>query len=241
MAAMQVIPRECGAWVAMAVFGFLVVSPLADAEDVTTLSGVTYPQVRLIRVEPDGVTWAYATGVCKVDFSDLPAALRQRYHYDARQAAAYKAAQTRVREHDAEQQQESERTAAAWRAKRQQQISALVGSDVPPNTLIYRRSATDLAAERAVEDQMEAKRKAQETLTRDDNTFWDRRLWAIPCLVAGGGYHPGDAFDPRVDHNAEEFHVSLHSVGDDFFKPIYMTKSYNQDLDRAAAFARNRP
>ena len=76
-------------------------------------------------------------------------------------------------------------------------------------------------------------------LTKDDGTFWDRRLWAIPCLIVGNGYSPGIAFDPRTDMNSHEYQGSLH--GPNISQPDYMTKSYYQDVDRAAAFARGHP
>ena len=240
-ATMQTTHRQGARWLAAGLLAWLAAAPLGRAEDLTTLAGVTYRQVRVVRVEPDGIVWEHSTGVCKVDFTDLSEVLRRKYHYDAKQAAAYQAAQARAREQAAARQQQDQQAAAAWRAKRSQQATATFQPDAPPGTLVYRRRATDAAAERSVGEQIEAKKSARELLTKDDGTLWDRRLWAIPCLIAGGGYQPGTAFDPRVDHNAQEFQRSLHSTGDDFFNPIYMTKSYNQDVDRAEAFARGRP
>ena len=65
----------------------LVLAVPARADDITTLYGTTYREVRLVRVEPDGVTWTHATGLCKVPFADLPEAVRRTYHYDAKPAA----------------------------------------------------------------------------------------------------------------------------------------------------------
>ena len=240
-ATMRTTHRQGGGWLAAGLLAWLAVAPLGCAEDLTTLAGVTYRQVQVVRVEPDGIIWEHAAGVCKVDFTDLPETLRRKYHYDAKQAAAYQAAQAQVRQQAAARQQQDQQAAAAWRAKRLQQTAGTFQPDAPPGTLVYRRRATAAAAERSVGEQIEAKKSAQELLTKDEGTLWDRRLWAIPCLIAGGGYQPGTAFDPHVDHNAQEFQKSLHSTGDDFFNPIYLTRSYNQDVDRAAAFARGRP
>ena len=58
------------------------------------------------------------------------------------------------------------------------------------------------------------------------------------------------AFDPKTDFSSHEFQGSLHhsavsdvkdAANDAFYQPIYMTKSYNDDMDRAAAFARGHP
>ena len=58
-------------------------------------------------------------------------------------------------------------------------------------------------------------------------------------------YVPGVPSKPvpqRVDvPNAMECKANSRSSGDDFFNPIYMTKSYNEDTDRASAFARGVP
>ena len=240
-ATMRIAHRQRGGCLTAGLLVWLAVAPPVGAEDVTTLAGVTYRQVRVVHVEPDGIIWEHVNGVCKVDFTDLPEVLRQRYHYDAKQAAAYQAAQARVRQQTAKRQQQDQQIAAAWQAAHLQQTTAAFQGDAQPGTFVYHRHAIDTAAERLIGEQIEAKKSAQELLTRDDGTFWDRRLWAVPCLIAGGGYHPGVAFGSHVDLNAQEFQASLHSTGDDFFNPIYMTKSYNQDVDRAAAFARDQP
>ncbi|MBE7219862.1 MAG: hypothetical protein INR64_15435, partial [Caulobacteraceae bacterium] len=78
--------------------GLLVLAALsARGEDLVTLSGATYRDVRPVRVEPDGVTWWYAGGAVKVDFDDSPETVRRAYHYDPAKAAAYRQTQTEAR------------------------------------------------------------------------------------------------------------------------------------------------
>ena len=224
----------------------LTTASLVRAEDVTTLSGTTYRQVRLVRVEPDGVVWEHATGICKVDFTDLPETLQKTYHYDATKAVAYQAAQTEARQQAAVQLRRDQQDAAVRRAKLLQEAA---GTEAAPGVLTYRRRAADLHAEGVVGDQIAAKKHEQELLTKDDGTVWDRRLWAIPRLITGGS-SDGTAFDPRTDLNAHEYQANLHhapggfapdAAHDNFFQPDYQTKAYYKDVDRAAAFARGQP
>ena len=219
----------------------------ARAEDVTTLSGATFHDVRLARVEPDGVTWEHSTGVVKVDFSDLPETVRRTYHYDAGKAAAFQAAQAQAQQQFAAQMQQAQREAEAHRVQQfqgQQPTAGKLGD------FVYRRKAVEAAAVGSVGEVIAAKKAAEDFRTKDDGTMWDRRLWAVPKYIFGGNAFDGVVFDPKTDFNSHEFQSSLHhgvvggakdSAGDAFFQPVYMTKSYNDELDRAAAFARGKP
>ncbi len=80
--------------------------------------------------------------------------------------------------------------------------------------------------------------------------MWDRRLWAVPVFLLGGSAFNGVAFDPKTDFNSHEYTMGAHhapgafapdSTHDSFFEPIYQTKSYYDDVDRAEAFARGKP
>jgi hypothetical protein len=230
-----------GALLAGALLVWPTMTPPACADDVTTLSGITYREVRMVRVDPDGVTWEHSTGICKVDFTDLPEAIRKSYHYDAEQAAAFQAARNEAAQKVVQQAREDQRKIAAWRAKHFQQQAEVARAGAEPGQFIYRRGVADVAAEQSIDEQIESKKSAEELLTKDDGTFWDRRTWAVPCLLIGGGYDSGVAFDPHVDLSAEEFKADLHSQGEAFFKPDYMTKAYYKDLERAEAFASGRP
>ena len=242
---MRTLFRRCSlpTW---ALLAWLVVTPFACAGNLTTLSGTTYHQIRVVRIEPDGIIWTHATGICKVDFTDLPEAVRKMYHYDARQAAAFQAAQALVRQQADLQAQRNQQEASAWRTRQLQTQAAAIEADASSGRFLYHRRA----AEQAVGEQIAAKKAEHDLLTRDDGTLWDRRLWAVPSLFTGV-YSLGVAFDPRTDLNAHEFQAGLHhapgeefapdSAHDDFFKPDYLTKAYDQDVERAKAFARGHP
>ena len=59
------------------------------APDLTTVSGKTYKQARVFRVEPDGINYAFAGGIVKIAFEDLPATVQNQYGYDPAKAKAF--------------------------------------------------------------------------------------------------------------------------------------------------------
>ena len=71
----------------------------------------------------------------------------------------------------------------------------------------------------------------------------------MPCAIFGQNNVDTSAH-PVVDPANHEFQGSVHHAPggfavdcnhDNFFRPDYLTKAYNQDVERAEAFARNRP
>ncbi len=224
------------------------------ADDLVTLSGATYHHVIPERVEPDGVTWRHDSGIVKVDFADSPESVRAAYHYDAARAAAYRDRQAPARREADEQAQKLVR---AHEARQQERVRLTLQNtpDTAPSldggtfTLSRRLDLQATAATAALDEQAQAQKAAHDLLTKDNGTIWDRRLWAIPALISGG-YSPGVAFEPGANLNAQEFRASeKHRPGgypptpmlDAFYTPNYMTRSYYEDIDRAAAFARGVP
>lgn len=225
-----------GAFKVGIVLGCLLAGPFAWADDVTTLSGRTLQGVRVARVEPDGVTWEHATGISKVDFTDLPVALRQQFHYDAARATAYQAAQTQAREQAAAQVREDQRKLTEGRTRhfQQQQASKVSddeSADAGSGTFVYRRERSRERAEEAVGEQIAARKLAYAKLTEYDGTLYDRRLWAIPQLLVGI-HSDGHDFDPP-DTDSEVYKRGLRRSPE--------TRRYYEDVDRAEAFAKGRP
>jgi len=62
---------------------------------ITTLSGVTYSNAVISRVEPDGITLVTEKGVSKVLFSDLSPSLRVEFNYDPQKTRQYEAEKAR--------------------------------------------------------------------------------------------------------------------------------------------------
>ena len=240
---------------ALVLAGLLVGTGFAFAEDLVTLSGTTYRHVSPVRVEPDGVTWRHDTGMVKVDFADCPEPIRLTYHYDAARAAAYRDAQDAARRQTDEAAQKLVRTHEERQRERVQitlQNTSEASSPTGGGTIfaLRRRLDADSTAAAAVIDAQARDRKAaHDLLTKDDGTVWDRRLWAIPCMLLGG-YNPGNAFEPGANLNPHEFKASLHhrpgafaptAMQDSFNTPMYMSRSYYEDVERSEAFARGVP
>lgn len=246
---MQTSVWQHGRFAVGALLVSLALVPAAHAEDVTTLSGTTYHQVHVVRVDPDGIIWRHATGECKVDFTDLPEAVRKTYHFNLKQAAAYQSAQAQARQQAAARAQQDQQEATAWQAKRSssRSVAGTAGTEAPAGTFIYRRGPS--AASRSVEEALDTKATEQKFLTKDDGTLWDRRLWAIPTAILGRSVID-TAAQPIIDPSIYEYRANLHhpaggypadSLHDNFYQGDYMTKAYYQDVERAEAFARGRP
>ena len=72
----------------------LCFASVAFAEDFKAISGKEYKNVKVSRVEPDGIVVISKSGISKVYFTELPKDIQDRFHYDAASADAYSAEQT---------------------------------------------------------------------------------------------------------------------------------------------------
>ena len=86
---------------------------LLRAEDWTTINGKVYPQIKVIKIEPDAVTILYRDGGALIPLIMLPEELQKKFHYDASIAKAAA---------DARQQADFE-NARALRAEYQQMMA----------------------------------------------------------------------------------------------------------------------
>jgi len=79
----------------MKILAFLILcfASVALAEDFKAIDGKEYNNVRVSRVEPDGIVLISKSGISKVYFLELPKEVQKRFHYDAANAAAYSAEQ----------------------------------------------------------------------------------------------------------------------------------------------------
>ena len=75
-------------------FLILCSASVALAEDFKAIDGKEYKNVKVSRVEPDGIVLISKSGIAKVYFTELPTEVQERFHYDAEQAAVYSAEQT---------------------------------------------------------------------------------------------------------------------------------------------------
>ena len=239
---------------ALLLAGLCTAAPVR-ADDLVTLSGTTYRHVVPLHVEPDGVTWRHEGGVVKVDFADCPEPIRRTYQYNTVVAAAYRDAQAAARQQaDAAAQKLVQAHEEHLRERTQLTLQNTADTSSASDggtsfTLRRRLDPGTSAAVAAIDEQAQAKKAARDLRTKDDGTLWDRRLWAIPCLITGG-YNPGIAFEQGANLNPHEFRASLHHkpgafaptcLQDSFYTPNYLTRGYYEGADRAAAFARGVP
>jgi len=75
-------------------FVILCSASIALAEDFKAIDGKEYKNVKVSRVEPDGIVLISKSGISKVYFTELPKEVQDRFHYDVAQAGAYSAEQT---------------------------------------------------------------------------------------------------------------------------------------------------
>jgi hypothetical protein len=66
---------------------------IAPADDFKTIDGKEYKNVKVSRVEPDGIVLKSKSGISKVYFTELPKEVQERFHYDAAKSNAYSAEQ----------------------------------------------------------------------------------------------------------------------------------------------------
>jgi hypothetical protein len=64
---------------------------VALADDFKAIDGKEYKNVKVSRIEPDGIVLISKSGISKVYFTELPKDVQDRFHYDSAQAAAYSA------------------------------------------------------------------------------------------------------------------------------------------------------
>src|SRR5947199_8836118 len=79
----------------MKIVTFLILwfASVAFGDDFKAINGKEYKNVKVSRVEPDGIVLVSKSGISKVYFTELPKEVQERFQYDATQAANYTAEQ----------------------------------------------------------------------------------------------------------------------------------------------------
>jgi hypothetical protein len=103
------------------------------AEDWTTLDGINYRDVKVIRVEDDAITIIYKDGGALVPIAKLPVALQQRYSYDPVKAKAAADARAKAESESAKQLQlEIQMTEKLKREQQVKDAEAKGQTNAPP-------------------------------------------------------------------------------------------------------------
>src|SRR5438309_4779903 len=90
---------------------------IAIADDFKAIDGKEYKNVKVKRVEPDGIVLSSKSGISKVYFTELPKEVQERFNYDAAKGAAYSAEQVAHSDAFSKQRQESEQQRLEERKK----------------------------------------------------------------------------------------------------------------------------
>ncbi|MEN3944086.1 hypothetical protein WJU23_22480 [Prosthecobacter sp. SYSU 5D2] len=98
---------------------------------ISTLTGKTYTQCKIVKVHPDGVSFTHANGAAKVLFTDLSQEWRNRLGYDPEEAASYQYEQELRRKELAaiRREQDEQRTEALLMAQ-QIELARLRGEEI---------------------------------------------------------------------------------------------------------------
>lgn len=106
---------------------FLVAAAVAQAEDIKTVTGEEYKNVKISRAEPDGLVIIASYGIIKIPFTELSPELQQKYHYDAKTADTY-----RKQVDDAKALREQSIAAAQQKRAQELAAAAAVATAGPP-------------------------------------------------------------------------------------------------------------
>lgn len=112
---------------------FLAAAPLhaETVAKISTLTGRTYRDCKIVNVHPDGVSFTHANGAAKVLFMDLSPEWRTRLGYDPVKAAAYQQEQEQRRQELAaiREEHDRQRTEALLMAQ-QIELARLRGEEI---------------------------------------------------------------------------------------------------------------
>ena len=79
------------------IFTLSLIPSLTFADDITNLLGTVYTNVKITRVEPDGITVMHSGGIAKLFFQELSPEMQTKYGYDPSKATRYQASVQQAR------------------------------------------------------------------------------------------------------------------------------------------------
>ena len=187
------------------------------------------------------MTWRHATGVAKVDFTDLPESVRRAYHYDAATAAAYRVAREQAQAAAAEQNRGVLQAEEARRKAHFQEAVAAGFSD-SGETFSLRRGTlpqTDLAG-RILGEQIDALKDKEASILTKPGGVVNQLLWkAFPALRGGTGAADIAVQNYRASSQHPIHEGTTHAWDDGAYQPNYSNRDYYKEADRSAALLRN--
>jgi hypothetical protein len=122
----------------------------AFADTITTISGTTYSDASVTKTTPAAISITHSTGMAKIPFKDLPAAMQKKYGYDPAKAAEYE-------EQEAQRQAEQKQRAETQRLQAEQENAARQQASVAKGQAELAQGQARQQA--AVQAEQEAKKK----------------------------------------------------------------------------------
>ncbi len=98
---------------------------IALADDFKTIDGKEYKNVKVKRVEPDGIVLVSKSGISKVYFVALPKEVQQRFNYDPKKAAAYLRQKAKATRKNNEQLAKERADIHEWLGDQRQNVQTL--------------------------------------------------------------------------------------------------------------------
>jgi chromosome segregation ATPase len=98
---------------------------IALADDFKTIDGKEYKNVKVKRVEPDGIVLVSKSGISKVYFVELPKEVQQRFNYDPKKAAAYLRQKAKATRKNNEQLAKERADIHEWLGDQRQNVQTL--------------------------------------------------------------------------------------------------------------------
>jgi hypothetical protein len=100
-------------------FLILCFASIVLADDFKTIEGKEYKNVKVSRVEPDGIVISFSGGIVKIPFTELSPEVQKKYGYDAKAAGdfqqqTYQADVTRARQLAEAKAKRDEENAKYW-------------------------------------------------------------------------------------------------------------------------------
>lgn len=106
--------------ISLTFFAFATLVSVAHAREITTVSGRSYQQCKVIKVTPDGVTFRHSHGIAKVLFSDMTENAQKAFGYDEGKEKAFQDQQAKERAEKKEIAKQKTQAAAKASAKARQ-------------------------------------------------------------------------------------------------------------------------
>ena len=101
------------------------VASIALADDFKAIDGKEYKNVKVKRVEPDGIVLVSKSGISKVYFVELPKEVQQRFNYDPKKAAAYLRQKAKATRKNNEQLAKERADIHEWLGHQRQNVQTL--------------------------------------------------------------------------------------------------------------------